>query len=711
MSSTNPSSKKRQFFNRIAPLIGIFSALSACAGIQANRSAEDFKQGPFHTHFSAPTAAQKEGPTQLEIRLGKIENNFELNQNIGHALKMGFKSRSLCWRSTDYIDRMTSARKGKTVVGSSFETGQIIGWGTDALIFGGTAGFAMMNPELLGTDSPNYLGYAAIGFGAAAGVFNVLAIKNAQEAKLKHEKRSERSLRPCGDDWSDAAELDVTLNMGSNTEIVAEQRENTWLVSNEKLGIGLLKTWTSRQSEDLTLKINASSKQLPGVFKEELVLTKETLKKVEDRWVCEALKTGEGQEIFTKIPPIVALKKMSKSACREQGKSIQCLQAKRFAENSLYDLKKQKFVLEDKKLGIQEMQAFLKECGNEAQWSETFSRTFSKYKEAKAGINNLHSIIETHDAFLPPEKSATLKSMLIENALETQKEKTSPARILFWNSIIKYLDDTGIPAKYAKEKEKQIKGHLLKDFASCTGIFPSANMPCIGNYINYIAAPHPDFRSQLRDQFHVCASKDMKIPKMCIHPLHEQQLFWGSAWKEKVLKSLRNKVIQTATAMVDEDVPPTKKINSTLIYMESWAPHLGDTWKTNFVRSKVKPILNEIINSQLKYKSKTSFESAAKMVQNYEYIFGHPWALKQKKKIDTQLKEWLTNRDIINKNRRQKLNASKCHVWRYPAIAVCGSRYMGKVECAQNPTINRRIYPDCEADQGIKCICGENISP
>merc|ERR1711965_551215 len=103
-----------------------------------------------------------------------------------------------------------------------------------------------------------------------------------------------------------------------------------------------------------------------------------------------------------------------------------------------------------------------------------------------------------------------------------------------------------------------------------------------------------------------------------------------------------------------------------------------------------------MVNNQIQDKSLASFEVGAKIVENYRSVLGERWANGMRRNIDQQEKNALRSADQQANQKARRLRNSRCSLWQYPKTAACTSRFSGFEECTPNPTINKRVYPDCK---------------
>ena len=157
--------------------------------------------------------------------------------------------------------------------------------------------------------------------------------------------------------------------------------------------------------------------------------------------------------------------------------------------------------------------------------------------------------------------------------------------------------------------------------------------------------------------------------------------------------------------MLKADGMPAKRINQSLVYLQSWEPYLGSKWKNRFVNLNIQPIVDEMIATHLEDQSPSSYEISARIVSNYESVLGEKWSRRKRSGIDKSQSRWLNQSDCAADRQKKALQRSRCSIWSYPSIATCSSRYMGFEECTTKPTINKRVYPNCSPIKKEKCIC------
>ena len=127
----------------------------------------------------------------------------------------------------------------------------------------------------------------------------------------------------------------------------------------------------------------------------------------------------------------------------------------------------------------------------------------------------MRDIVDAHDATLDVKLSAAMKVELIDAHLSLSSQQGDHRRIVMWHALIRYLDDAGINSKTQQRLTRGLQQKLRTDLMACGQLQPESDLPCIGQYINYIAASNADFRSQLHDQFQSCMSDKLPDTRVC----------------------------------------------------------------------------------------------------------------------------------------------------------------------------------------------------
>ena len=211
--------------------------------------------------------------------------------------------------------------------------------------------------------------------------------------------------------------------------------------------------------------------------------------------------------------------------------------------------------------------------------------------------------------------------------------------------------------------------------------------------------------SYLKEQFVSCSEKDMEIHKLCILPLKDHAENYGARWSTQIQDTWKRTVLRNARMMLKEDTPPAKRINQSLMYMQSWEPYLGEDWLQGFVQNYLRPQIESMVQSQIQDQSQASFEVGAKIVENYRNVLGDRWANRMRSTINSKENRSLNQADKQASKEARKLKNSPCSLWRYPKSASCSSRFSGFEECTRKPTINTRVYPKCIPQKVKKCLC------
>ena len=271
--------------------------------------------------------------------------------------------------------------------------------------------------------------------------------------------------------------------------------------------------------------------------------------------------------------------------------------------------------------------------------------------------------------------------------------------------LTRYNNAPGISGRVKRKNNNRIKNAVEDDLLTCPDIWPSQSAPCLEDYIRYITNRNEIQISYLKEQFISCSEKDIEINQLCILPREEHANNYGERWGTQIENAWKRSVLKNANMMLKEDAPPAKRINQSLVYMQSWEPYLGAEWLQNFVQNYLRSEIEEMVQLQIQDQSQTSFEVGAKIVENYRNVLGARWANRMRNNINSKENRSLNQADQKASKEARRLKNSPCSLWQYPKSATCSSRYSGFEECTRKPSINKRVYPDCSPVKIKKCLC------
>ena len=663
-----------------------FALTTACGGIQAYTSATDFRQGPYKTYFASPisTNVSKANDHLVKISSQKVTSS---------GLELRFEATPLCETKRHYLEQKKSTRSGKGIVGSDLFTAQLYGWGIDFLTVGGLYGWTLSQP----TESNQTQTALTIAATASILVINSLGIRTALKAQRKQQQREETAYRPCDKTYTTAEQLTIAARAADSDVLISKEKAK-WVVPISELGslyLGSLRTNAKLEFEVYALPQEFVSQYVETIPYE---LTEEQL----DIAVCEAIKTTKGIDTIGNLKPQVAFKLGDKISCRSKAVEVICEAAKSHLSTATFNTEQNFSNATGWKVGLYDLKQYQKNCQLNKDWSATFQRSFEQQIKQKEKVGKLQEIIDTHDAFLPISYSGLLKRKLVDYAYSYPMDKMHiKERIATWTSLMKYIDDSGLAKKYQRTAKNNLQKKLKVEFKRCTALWPSPHMPCMGAYLNYISNDTPDVEYQLLENFQKCTENDMQIAQSCVLPLYEQTNIWGNEWKNQIFKVLRKEALNTATKMLAVDDVPTKKINQTLIYLESWSPHLGTTWKKAFIDKTILQIINELIESNLQNADQRGYTNALRIVKNYRYLFDDQWA-------ERHLKIIQQGESSYQRETNQQISADPdptCITWRYPNTPLCSNQYKNQTECSKVPTIDVTRFPKCTPKREKPCNC------
>jgi hypothetical protein len=371
-----------------------------------------------------------------------------------------------------------------------------------------------------------------------------------------------------------------------------------------------------------------------------------------------------------------------------------------------YSVGTQEFSSNTHPLSTQNIGIYMADCDVQQTWTDTFIRETKKLIDNGIGLFEISELIEQHDALLAVQGSAPMKVSFIEYAFSGIMERYDQnIRLYLYPTLSRYNDSEGVRRRKQQQNNGRIRARLEKDLRSCPDIWPAQSAPCLAIYIRFITNRNEVRDSYLKEQFISCSEKDMEIQQLCITPHKEHGTRYGIRWQNKIKEEWKRDVYQNARLMLQEDTPPAKRINQSLVYLQIWEAQLGNPWLQRFLQRYIRPEIESMVQAQIQDQSLASFEMGAKIVENYRNALGDRWANGARKDIDAKENRSLNSADRKANQEAKRLKNSRCSLWQYPKSASCTSRFSGFEECTPRPTINKRVYPECVPVKIEKCVC------
>ncbi|MEC7983524.1 MAG: hypothetical protein VX278_00085 [Myxococcota bacterium] len=663
-----------------------YAFFSGCASLQAQRSGIDFQEGPFQRIYAERTDSELLGVGSKEIKL--------LDQTTtDEGIAFRFQSRPMCLKRDFYNDILRSEKYGKTFLGNTFAQGQTLGWLIDLGIIGGTylalTQFRQEDTQLW--PELTTLSVAAVGIS-----INSLSMYNALENRYQESTSEKESLVSCGN-WGVDSEIDLT-GRDDLSSFAAQRSEQKLILPRSEL----TKMWLNQKTADLTMTWKAKSKDFSNseALEQTLKITPQP------EWLCSIIASEELNNYLQSQRPKDSFPLTNELSCTEEMRSSICQNGIVLAQRSQYDLQSGSFKHPNGRLKLDDVEQYIRECGSDKEWSNTFENGVSTLIEEGGGLVEIGELIDTHDSFISTEYSGKMKKDLLRYSFRgIMEEYDREGQLYLSSTLIRYLDDPGIPGRTRSRYRNKIRKQLEDGYQSCSDIWPSPTAPCLESFIKLITSSNEMSQFYLQEQFNTCTEEDMQLNKLCIIPLMQHTEIFGTRWKDGIERDWKKSVYRNARTMLKSKGMPAKRINQSLVYLTSWEPYLGTDWKDRFVLLNIRPLVDDMLSVQLEDQSPSSYEISAKIVSNYRAVLGDKWSRRQRDRIDKEQNRWLNQSDRAASRQKKALRRSRCSVWSYPSIAACSSRYMGFEECTPKPTITKRVYPDCSPMKKSKCIC------
>lgn len=653
---------------------------TGCAFFQAGASQKDFEQAPYKRIYAEKLNSELMGVGDQQLRMQNIEKTEK-------GLFFQIQSQDMCIKKDTYNELHYSQAMGTPMVGPNWELGQIMGWATDLSVLGLTyATLGTLREEK--EDIRPELIVGAVGL-ALFGI-NAYALSQSSESRYKNKLSEKESLVPCGN-WRSENNLQLTIQHNGTSLATQEMQLSMIEIAN---------SWLSAPADTLVLQWSAQSKQYDGQIQGEHVLTPQK------EWLCSGLDSEHLSTYLNAQSPQDAFSLVNDVSCPKALTQKICSSYTDLVRNATYSVGDQGFSSSANSLSTQQIEQYGQKCSVQEVWTKTFIKEAQKLIDSRIGLFEISELIEQHDGLLSIEGSAPIKTSFIDYAFTGILDRYERSiRLYLYPTMSRYNDSKGINRNVQRRNDQRIRNRLNQDLRSCPELWPSQSAPCLSSYLQYITNRNEARDFYLEEKFLTCAEKDMSLQRLCIAPLNEHEQKYGRRWKQSIQEQWKRSVYKNAQTMLQEDSPPAKRINQSLVYLQSWKPELGGRWLNTFVQKNIRPEIDRMVNNQIQDKSLASFEVGAKIVENYRSVLGERWANGMRRNIDQQEKNALRSADQQANQKARQLKNSRCSLWQYPKTAACTSRFSGFEECTPRPTINTRVYPDCKPIKIEKCVC------
>ena len=657
-----------------------FLFISGCAFFQAGASQQDFEQASYHRIYAEKLDSELMGVGDQQVRMKSIEN-------IEQGISFQSQSQDMCIKRDTYNELHYSQAEGIPVVGPNWVLGQVVGWTTDVSVLG-------LSYAALGTfreekeDIRPELLVGAVGI-ALFGI-NAYALSKSSESRYRNQRSEKETLVPCGN-WRNST--DITLEVEHEGVILPSQDHQISMQS-------LADRWLAFPKEELILQWTIRSAQYDGNTSGTHTI------QPQKEWLCSGLDSEHLPSYLNSLSPLDAFAQTQEVSCPKALTQKICDSYSMLVSNAQYSIGEQNFASDSTSLYTQHIRQYEEKCSVQKVWTGTFLRASQKLIDNGIGLFEISELIEQHDGLLNIEGSAPIKESFIEYAFTGILDRYDRSiRLYLYPTMSRYNDSKGMKRVPQRRNEQRIQNRLNQDLRSCPDLWPSQSAPCLSSYLQLITNANEARDFYLEEKFLSCAEKDMSLQRLCIAPLDEHAQRYGARWKRTIQDQWKANVYKNAQTMLREDAPPAKRINQSLVYVQSWKPQLGETWLNAFLQKNIRPEVEKMIYTQIQDKSLASFEVGAKIVENYRSVVGERWANSMRRTIDQQEKKSLQSADREANQKARQLKNSRCSLWQYPKTAACTSRFSGFEECTPRPTINERVYPDCKPFKVEKCVC------
>ncbi|MAA78512.1 MAG: hypothetical protein CL916_04570 [Deltaproteobacteria bacterium] len=653
---------------------------TGCAFFQAGASQKDFEQAPYKRIYAEKLNSELMGVGDQQLRMQSIEKTKE-------GLSFQIQSQDMCIKKDTYNELHYSQALGTPMVGPNWELGQIMGWATDVAILGlsyATLGTLREEKEDLRPE----IAVGAISL-ALFGV-NAYALSKSSESRYKNKRSEKETLVPCGN-WRSEPNIQLTVHHNGSHLTTQDQQISMATITD---------SWLSFPKEKLILQWKAQSTQYNGNIEGAHTLTPQK------EWLCSGLDSEHLSAYLNEQSPQKAFSLSKEISCPKALTQKICNSYTNLVRDATYSISDQGFSTASVPLSTQQIEQYEQKCSVQEVWTKTFIKESQKLIDNRIGLFEISELIEQHDGLLNIEGSAPIKSSFIDYAFTGILDQYDRSiRLYLYPTMSRYNDSKGMKRSVQRRNDQRIRNRLNQDLRSCPELWPSQSAPCLSSYLQFITNRNESRDFYLEEKFLTCTEKDMSLQRLCIAPLNDHAQRYGRRWKQNIQEQWKKSVYKNAKTMLREDSPPAKRINQSLVYLQSWKPELGERWLNGFVQKNIRPEIDGMVNNQIQDKSLASFEVGAKIVENYRSVLGERWANGMRRNIDQQEKNALRSADQQANQKARRLRNSRCSLWQYPKTAACTSRFSGFEECTPNPTINKRVYPDCKPIKIEKCVC------